>query len=177
MDYESIYKDIQNLSQLIIKIGKKEPEAIKELSRVHAMVYGVGVHVTCHNCHIKAYHKLIGLTTENIKAMNEREFVLKAGQSFTLNNEFGSDKFYISHNLTDDIAREHLSNVPEDIALFEVYPENWDKEQEKYTDEQLESAYKKGESAYTLVDGKEKKFTKQDLKDFSIDLANLPEKE
>jgi hypothetical protein len=132
MDYQQLYTEIQTLPNLVIKIGKKEPAAIATLSRLHEQVYGESVCVTCTNKHIQAYSKLTSLTLENLKAMSEKKYELKKGESLTLNNEFGG-KFLINHNLTDEESAEHLSNVPEDIKKFAKYPEDWNKKAEPET--------------------------------------------
>lgn len=114
-----LYQDIQNLSNLIYQINKRDHLAIEELNRLHLIVFNSKVEATCSNCHIKAYKKLISLTIEELKEMESQKFKIKEG----VRVEYPVGTHYTSTSgISNDVAVKYLEQFPKLIKNFSVYP-------------------------------------------------------
>lgn len=121
MNTDQIFNDIQALNDLIYKINKREPEAIKELNRLNRIVFGETVIAGCSNCHIKAFRRLTTLSIEDLKTMEEQKFKIKKG--ILVEFPFRSGQFFSAAlGVTNELAIEYLTAHPDKIDQFEVYP-------------------------------------------------------
>lgn len=121
MTATEIYNDIQGLENLIYKINKREPLALKELNRLHRIAFGERVTADCSNCHIKAYKKLLSLTILDLENMQNQQFKIK--KDALIEYPFRSGQFYSSKSgIEDNIAIAYLSQFPKLIKNFETYP-------------------------------------------------------
>lgn len=119
MDVKKTYSDIQNLSNLIYQINKREYKAIEELNRLHRLVFGEKVTTGCSNCHIKAYKKLISLTIKELQDMADQKFKIKKEHLI----EWPIGSFYSSKlGIPDEVAVAFLERFPKHLDKFEVYP-------------------------------------------------------
>ena len=129
MTANEIYEDIQGLENLIYKINKREPLAIKELNRLHRIVFGEPVFADCSNCHIKAYKKLLSLTILDLQIMENQKFKIK--KDALIEYPFRSGQFYSAKSgISDENAIAYLSEFPKLIKNFEVYPGSESKSKE-----------------------------------------------
>jgi hypothetical protein len=121
MNTEEVFLQLQALNGLIIKITKREPEAIAELNRLYRILYGETVTAGCSNCHIKAFHKLTSLTIDDLNTMNDQNFKIKKG--VLVEYPFQSGQFFSAAlGVSDELATEYLTAHPQMIEQFEVYP-------------------------------------------------------
>lgn len=143
MEVAKIWEDLQELPQLVIKIGKKDSEAISKLDKLSRIIYGKPVAAGCSNCHTQAYIKLTSLTYEKLTEMAERKFKLKKG--ITIEYPVRSGNFFNQETLTDDQAEKYLAAVPSGSKHFEVIPdkESDEKPLDKMNKEELQAVYKK----------------------------------
>jgi len=121
MTAQELFDSIQNLEILIYKINKREQPAIKELNRLHRIAFGEPVTVSCSNCHIKAYRKLLSLTLKELETMENQNFKIK--KSALIEYPARSGQFYsASKGIEDKVAIEYLKQFPQLIKNFETYP-------------------------------------------------------
>ena len=131
MDIQQIYQDLQGLNNLIVKINKRDKEAMKELNRLHKMLFGSYVKAGCSNCHIKAYQMLTSITIKDLENMENQKFKLK--ENVMLEFPARSGQFFTSvKGISNEIASEYLANFPNGISKFGVYPGS-DSEKKEYT--------------------------------------------
>lgn len=121
MDKLQILADISALQNLILKINKREPNAIAELNRLYRLLFGEVVVAGCTNCHIKAYHRLIQITLNDLTEMENQNFKLKKGVRIEYPFNSGQN-FTAKTGISNEKATEMLINHPELISRFEVYP-------------------------------------------------------
>lgn len=141
MDIEKIWSEIQELPNLVIKIGKKDCESIEKLDRLSRLLFSKSVQAGCSNCHTKAYIKLTNLTKQNLIDMGSKKYILKDG--ITVEYPVRSANFFNRETLTDENAIKFLKEVPSGVQYFESIPEaNEDKELHKMNKEGLRAEYK-----------------------------------
>lgn len=122
MDVQSVYERLQQLPSLILKINKREREAISILNGLSRLLFGETVVAGCTNCHIKAYHKLTSLTLKDLEVMNARKFKLNKG--ITIESPVRSGQYFNDATMTDEIAKDFLLNNPKGIKHFAEYPKD-----------------------------------------------------
>lgn len=122
MDVQSVYERLQQLPSLILKINKRETEAISILNSLSRLLFGETVVAGCTNCHIKAYHKLTSLTLKDLEVMNARKFKLNKG--ITIESPIRSGQYFNDATMTDEIAKDFLLNNPKGIKHFSEYPKD-----------------------------------------------------
>lgn len=121
MKAEVTYKEIQKLHDLNYLLSKKDSKATAELNRIHFLVFGSNVDISCGNCRIKAFHKLTSLTLEQLKEMENQKFKIKKGQ--LLEYPFGSGQVFSANSgISNENAEKILAKYPKLIESFEVYP-------------------------------------------------------
>lgn len=143
MDINQLFADIQELNNLIYKINKREPSAISELNRLNRILFGEVVTAGCSNCHIKAFRKLTSLTISDLKAMENQKFKIK--KDVLVEYPFRSGQFFSSAlGVSNELAIEYLTNHPDKLSQFEVYPgsESESKELDKMNKTELQAKYK-----------------------------------
>lgn len=125
MDVKKTYSDIQNLSNLIYLINKRDITAVEELKRIYKEVFNDMFDLGCSNCHIRAYKELISLTIEDLKIMENQNFKLK--KTSLIEYPAGSAQFFSSKKgISDKDAIAYLTALPKRIDQFEEYPTNAD---------------------------------------------------
>jgi hypothetical protein len=123
MTVKEIFDSVQGLENLIYQINKREPEAIKELNKLHRLAFGEPVNVGCSNCHIKAYKKLLSLTLLDLENMENQKFKIK--KDALIEYPIRSGQFYSSKlGIDDATAKKYLSEFPKMAKHFEVIPED-----------------------------------------------------
>lgn len=121
MDINKIYRDCQAIKALIPRITDREQGAINELNRLYMEMFGERVRATCSNCHIKAVHRLLNLTLNDIEIMNNQSFKLKKG--VLINWPFRSNQYFNSiGGMPDSEAIDFLRSSPHNIDKFSTYP-------------------------------------------------------
>lgn len=121
MDVKKTYDDIQNLSNLIYLINKRDYKAIEELNRLHRIAFGSEVFANCSNCHIKAYKKLMSLTIKDLQEMENQNF--KISPEHLIEWPAGTGTFYSSTlGIPNEVAVDYLKRFPKNIDKFSVYP-------------------------------------------------------
>lgn len=121
MNVEEVYNDILALNDLIYQISKKQPEALGELNRLYRIVYGETVEAGCSGCHTKAFKRLTSLTINDLHNMENQQFKIKKG--VLVEYPFQSGQFFSSAlGVSNELATEYLTNHPQMIDQFEVYP-------------------------------------------------------
>ena len=121
MDVNKVFEDISALYPLVVKIGKKDADALAQLNRVHKAVFGTTVVAGCSGCHVKAYNKLASLTLEDLLIMENAKFKLKKG--VLLNYPFMSGDHYTAQGgIPDAIAAKYLDSKPDKVDQFDLYP-------------------------------------------------------
>ena len=118
---EELIERIQGLNNLVIKLGKRDPEALAELDTLHREAFGIGYEVGCKKCYTQAFHKLQALTLEKLIEMKEQKFKLKPG--VLIQYPAFSPDMYTSANMTDEVAERYLKDNPEGSQFFESIPE------------------------------------------------------
>ena len=88
---------------------------VKEL----ALYFLAKIPTNCSSCLSDFFIELVNLNTNELN-IPQRSFVLKRGALIRLNNNIYSFK-----NINDDVAIRHLTEYPNDIKLFQLYPDNW----------------------------------------------------
>lgn len=83
----------------------------------------------CADCYRDACIEMVTYLRKHGKFREKLHYVLRNGAVIQLGG-FGSSDFYTNANLCDSVAVAYLREHPEDIHLFQRYPEDW-KEQIK----------------------------------------------
>ena len=113
----SLMRDWANLDEF----DESQKSVIESL---HKEVLGRGfVRTSCHNCYKDACIIIYNHLKKNLPMANERTYRLKAGA--LIQEEFGSQTFYVDSTLTDKVAVRLLRANPQLIGLFASYPEDW----------------------------------------------------
>ena len=165
MTPEELIERIKGLNNLVVKLGKREPEAVAELDTLYRAAFGVGFVPGCKNCVIKAFHKLQALTLEKLTEMAEQKFKLKKG--IVIQYPAFSPNHYTSDNMTDEVAAKYLAANPDGAQYFETIPDKQDDEDDddKLTAKELIAKIKDAqtiEEVKELVPAEETRVTVQE---------------
>lgn len=104
---------------------RNEPDFKTEIEDLYQDVFHEKVRRTCSNCWEDAFYMLLTRKVEQMVALSQRQFELKAGALLLDLPKGDNDKMATRHNLTDELAIYHLSKDPSKIKYFSRYPENW----------------------------------------------------
>ena len=78
----------------------------------------------CADCYRDACIEMVSYLRKHGKFRDKLHYVLRNGVVIQLGG-FGSSDFYTNMNICDAVAIAYLRDHPEDITLFQRFPENW----------------------------------------------------
>lgn len=131
MQPEELIERIKGLNNLVIKLGKRDAEALAELDLLHKEAFGIGYEVGCKKCYTQAFHKLQSLTIQKLIEMKQQKYKLKKG--VVIQYPAFSPNMYTLDNMTDEVAEEYLNENPEGKQFFEDFEKDEIEEAEKPT--------------------------------------------
>lgn len=101
-------------------------EEKKEIEKLYPQVtqYVFTKREGCNDCYRDACIEMVVYLRKHGKFRDKLHFVLRNGAVIQLGG-FGEADFYTNATLCDAVAIAYLRHHPEDIHLFQRYPENW----------------------------------------------------
>ncbi|TZF84514.1 hypothetical protein FW774_05870 [Pedobacter sp. BS3] len=117
MSPEEIFNGILELQSRYAELGRREPQTVEQLRKLHLAAFGERLEKSCGNCITKAYFKISRLTLQNLIDMSEKQFKLKKDALLSYKGDH-----YTNANLTDKVAAEVLEKYPKMAKMFESTP-------------------------------------------------------
>lgn len=124
MQGNSVADVIERLTELS-KRKKYTEEEKREIESLYPQVtqYRFVRTSSCVNCYTDACIEMVVYLRKHGKFRDKLHYVLRNGVVIQL--AFGSDEFYTNANINDEVAIAYLRAHPEDIGLFQRFPEDW----------------------------------------------------
>jgi hypothetical protein len=122
-EYRQQYQGIR--SSDVRELISTDTDFRNNTERLYESIYHAKLNKSCSNCWFDAYILIMRTNLEKLKAMQEKEFDLRAG--VVLVDPYGDPKKTVTQrNLTDELALYHLRVNPSCIKWFSIYPNNWE---------------------------------------------------
>lgn len=123
LEFKQMYKGMG--SREVRELISNSRDFRKEIEGIYVGQMHQSMNHNCNDCYMDAYIVIMNTTNERIKAMETKEFELRAGAVLIDVVKNDSAKMCNSNTITDELALYHLATNPAYIRFFSRYPEDW----------------------------------------------------